>query len=533
MFKICEVKVSLEGKNDNLIIKDTLCKELMIKKEKLTFFKILKRSLDARKKDDIHYKFNLAFDVEKDVQGKIVKNNKVSEYKEEKTLIKKVEKQKVVLVVGSGPSGLFSALTLVESGVKVLLIERGECVENRVKAVDKLLAGKGFSETSNIQFGEGGAGTFSDGKLNTGINSPLIDEVLYTFYENGAPEEILYDSKPHIGTDKLRAVVINIREKIKSIGGKVVFNARFLRYETTSDKIIAIYEHCGKEVRVLVDDIILAVGYSARDTLRSLHEQGVEFRQKAFSVGYRIEHLQEDINKAQYGEKMYANKLLPPADYKLFAHLPNGRTVYTFCMCPGGEVVPAMSENGQIVTNGMSYHARNGKNANSAILVSVNEQDYKSSHALAGMDFQEELEKRAFEIGKGKFICSKVCDFLKGNETTSLERVVPTIKPCYNLGRVDNLLPSELVESIKQGIVLLGKKLRGFDSPDAVLTGIETRSSAPFMIVRKESFETSVKNIYAVGEGAGMAGGIISSAVDGKKIALRIIDKYVEDKKWN
>lgn len=529
MFKICEVKVPLELKDNKERLKQILCAELMLKEEDVTFFKILKRSLDARSKNNIHYKFNFAFDVSSKKEKHIKELKKVSLYNEEKEDIKKVQKQKTALVVGSGPAGLFSALTLLKSGINVILLERGECIEERVKTVDKLLESGVFNKKSNIQFGEGGAGTFSDGKLNTGINSPLIDRVLYTFYENGAPEEILYDAKPHIGTDKLREVVVNMREKIKSLGGKVLFNATFLRFEKKGNKLISYYEVGGGVKSFEVDDIVLALGYSARDTLRTLYETGVEFRQKAFSVGYRIEHLQEDINKAQYGEKMYKSKLLPPADYKLFEHLDNGRTVYTFCMCPGGVVVPAISDNNQIVTNGMSYHSRSGKNANSAVLVSVSESDYGSSHPLAGMEYQERLEKDAFIKGNGNFICSKVGDFLKGKTTTNLERVVPTIKPCYTLGKVDELLPQELSFSIKKALVLFDKKLKGFASDDAVLTGIETRSSAPFMILRNKDLETSIKNVYAVGEGAGMAGGIVSSAVDGMKIALKIIDKYIEE----
>ena len=529
MYRVNEVAVSLEDNLDKENLYNVLANFFHVRKQDIKNFTIVKKSLDARKKSNIHYKYNFDVEFDKNVEKIVVNKFNLQKVEKEIYVTPKIEKQKRVVVVGSGPSGLFAALELVKSNVKVVLLERGECIEDRVKTVEELLKTGKLNKESNIQFGEGGAGTFSDGKLNTGINSPLVNQVLRTFYENGAEENVLYDNKAHIGTDQLRSVVKNIRNNIIKLGGEVKFKTKFVDFKTDKDKVEVIYENCGAQGKIIADDLILALGYSARDTHRVMNKKGLEYMQKPFSVGYRIEHLQEDINKAQYGENY--NKLLPPADYKLFAHLENKRTVYTFCMCPGGEVVPAISGDNQIVTNGMSYHARDGKNANSAILVSVDEKDYKSSDALAGLKFQEQLERNAYKEGNGKFIVSRVEDFMNNKETVKLTKVNPTIKPYYSLGNVYKLLPKELSESIKQGLVILGKKLKGFDDKDAILTGIETRSSAPFMVKRNESLSTSINHVYSVGEGAGMAGGIVSSAVDGLKVARKIIENYLKEEK--
>lgn len=525
MYRVNEVNVSLEEDSAKDFLSVLSCR-FNVEKSKINSYKIKKRSLDARKKSNIHYTYNFDVEFDKSVEQKIAGKFNLSKTKINKTEPVILTKERKVVVVGSGPAGLFSALELVKSNIKVILLERGESIDARVKTVNDLLKAGKLNCESNIQFGEGGAGTFSDGKLNTGINSPLVNDVLETFYLCGADENVLYDSKPHIGTDKLRDVVKNIRNKIIEKGGVVKFSSKFIDFEKVDGKISVKYIENGSEQNIICDDLILALGYSARDTLRHIFSRGVEFDQKAFSVGYRIEHLQEDINKSQYGE--YYSRLLPPADYKLFTHLPNGRTVYTFCMCPGGEVVPAINNEEEIVTNGMSYHSRGGKNANSAILVSVSPEDYKSDHPLAGMEFQENLEKEAYRKSGGNFVVSRLEDFMRNRSTTVLGKVSPTIKPRYCLGNVYNLLPKVLSESIKEGVKELGKKLKGFDDKDALLTGIETRSSAPFLIKRQESMETSVSHIYAIGEGAGMAGGIVSSAVDGVKIARRIICKYKE-----
>ena len=525
MLRVNEVKVSLEQALEK-DLKGVIAKHLLIDAKNIVWYRIKKRALDARKKSNIHYKYNFDVSLSKNIEQKIKEKFNLQEVVNQEETLLKVSQNKTVVVVGSGPAGLFAAYTLSKSNVKVVLLERGENVYDRVKTVEKLLNSGELNSESNIQFGEGGAGTFSDGKLNTGINSPLVEKVLNIFYECGAEQNVTYDAKPHIGTDMLRNVVSNLRNKIIEQGGQVFFKSKFTHFKQCDDKIKVFYVSGEQKKEIIADDLILAVGYSARDTLRDLYGQGIDFAQKPFSVGYRIEHLQEDINKAQYGDGY--SKLLPPADYKLFVHLPNGRTVYTFCMCPGGQVVPAISDSNQIVTNGMSYHARSGKNANSAILVSVDCVDYKSEHPLAGMVYQENLEKQAFEKGQGCFIVSKFGDFEKNKATINLGSVEPTIKPNFKLGNVYSLLPKELSNSIVEGIKLLGKKLKGFDNKDALLTGIETRSSAPFLIKRNIELATNIKHVYAVGEGAGMAGGIVSSAVDGMKIANKIINNYLE-----
>jgi len=525
MIEIREIKIDIKDVENKQKHLEAIANFLNVSQCDILEYKIVKRAIDARNKRNIHYKFNFVCKI-KDASLVGVDSSRYTIIEQGDTCVEeKVNTEVSACVVGSGPSGLFCALSLLNAGVKVVLLERGECIEKRVNTVNKLLENGEFVESSNIQFGEGGAGTFSDGKLNTGIKSPYIKNVLDVFYQNGAKEDILYDSKPHIGTDILQQVVVNMRNQLIKLGATILFQSKFEDFDYLENGKIEVYfSEDAKRNKVIVDHLVLAVGYSARDTLRKMYQKGMSFKQKAFSLGYRIEHLQENINKAQYG--LDASKMLPPADYKLFTHLPSGRTVYTFCMCPGGVVVPSMSAKGEIVTNGMSYNARDGKNANSALLVSVDPIDFGSDNPLAGMDFQEKLEKEAFIKGNGSFICTLVGDFLKGKGSTGLKEVVPSIKPKYNLGDVSQLLPDYLVSDLRCGIIELGKKLKGFDSPSAVLTGIETRSSAPFMIERNQTLQTNFKNVYAIGEGAGMAGGIVSSAVDGIKIAKAIIEQY-------
>lgn len=521
-YRIFEVVVEKEDAFDKKKHLFYASESLGVKSSDIFELTISRRSIDARKKNHIVYKFN--FDVVLKDGIKVRPKCRFQEIETKEHIFEKIQNPGITVVVGSGPSGLFSALWLAKAGEKVFLLERGKQIEEREKDVENLLKNGVFNKNSNIQFGEGGAGTFSDGKLNTGINSPQIKDVLQTFVDNGAPQEILYDAKPHIGTDVLKKVIVSMRKQLQKLGVSVLFESKFVDLKNKGNKIIATYE-TGNQTKVIeCDNLVLALGYSARETFLHLFEIGLKFCQKPFSVGYRIEHKQSAINKAQYGVE--SDKFLPPADYKMFEHLGNGRTVYTFCMCPGGVVVPAQSEEGCICTNGMSYHSRNGENANSAILVSVSEKDYESSHPLAGMFFQQKLEQIAFEKGGGKCVVSTFEDFMNKRSCKKIGKVVPSIGVNGELGNCYELLPESLANSVIEGIKAFGKRIKGFDDPQAVLTGIETRSSAPFMIERTENKMTNIENVYAIGEGAGRAGGIVSSAVDGIVIANSIIQKY-------
>ncbi|MDD4847485.1 MAG: FAD-binding protein [Bacteroidales bacterium] len=428
------------------------------------------------------------------------------------------------LVVGSGPCGLFAALILAKAGLCPVVIERGKKVEERIKEVERLFSQGILNPETNIQFGEGGAGTFSDGKLNTLVNNPKTQFVLEQFVEAGAPSEILYDAKPHIGTDYLRKVVVNLRHHIESLGGEFRFETRLTDLFIENGHLKSVFLN-GKEDASFTD-VILAIGHSARDTFYMLHDRKLTLQQKPFSIGVRIEHPATLINTSQYGTSAEA-KLLPTAKYKMATHLKNGRSVYTFCMCPGGFVVAAASEPNSIVTNGMSFFAQAGKNSNSALLVNVDPTDFGNNHPLAGIEFQRRWERKAFEIGGGGYTApiQLVGDFLKNRPSQRFGKVEPTYQPRVKLCNIADCLPDFVVESLRTGIVEMDKKLHGFALPDALLTAPETRSSAPVRILRDENCETPIKGIYSAGEGAGYAGGIVSSALDGLKVAESLIQK--------
>lgn len=522
MLRISDIKIKL--KEDIIELKKEIIKKLNITEESLISYRIFKESIDARKKNDICFVYTV--DVEVKDEQKVLKKLKHKnitvapdiEYHYVTKGNKNINKRPVI--VGTGPAGLFAGLILAQMGYRPILLERGKAVEERAIDVHKFWDTGKLNFESNVQFGEGGAGTFSDGKLNTLIKDPRSRKILEEFVAAGAPEDILYKNKPHIGTDILRNVVVNIRNNIISLGGEVFFQSKVTDIIIEDEKLkgIIINDSEGLDTDIL----ILAVGHSARDTFQMLYDREVFMIQKAFSIGVRIEHPQELINKSQYGD-IEENKL-GAADYKLSGHFDNGRSAYTFCMCPGGEVVAAASEENRLVTNGMSYHAREQENANSALLVGITPEDFHSNHPLAGIEFQRKWEELAFEAGGGQYRAPAqlVGDFLEGIPSTKLGSVKPSYTPGVKLTDLRKCLPDYVIETIKYALPEFDKKLKGFLHPDAIMTGVETRSSSPVRIQRDDNYESNIKGIYPVGEGAGYAGGIISAAVDGIRIAEQI-----------
>lgn len=513
MIRITDIRLSLDENRDDLFVK---VKDKYNPKN-ISNFQISKKSLDARKKNDIHYVYAVDFCAENEKEL-IEKYKNVRQIENKPYTFPKGGKiDKPVVVAGFGPAGMMCALMLAENGYRVIVTERGKCVEERKKDVEKFFETGVLNPASNVQFGEGGAGTFSDGKLTTGIKDFRIKKVFEEFHAHGAPEEILYLSKPHIGTDNLYHMVAAIREDIIRLGGEVRFSSQITDIKIRDGKVTAAVVNGKDEIET--DNIVLATGHSARDTFEMLKNRGIPMKQKSFSVGARIEHSQKLINDAQYGGE-YDN--LPVADYKLSVKTSGGRGVYTFCMCPGGEVIASASEEGGIVTNGMSSFARSGRNANSALLVSVTPDDFKSDDPLAGMYFQREIEQKAFREAKGtyKAPCQTVGDFL-GNGSSLITE--PTYRPGVTWTPICNVLPDYVTDAMREAIAELDKKLRGFADSGAVLTAPETRSSSPVRILRDDkTLQSEVEGLYPCGEGAGYAGGITSAAVDGIKIAEAI-----------
>ena len=516
----------------NVIIRDDISDDeifnLVIKKHHIKLTDVIdwhisKKSIDARKKDDVHY--NYSIDI------KVKNEHKYSKFSHVKdpifpNFIAKHSFKTPPLIVGSGPAGLFCALTLVEHGIKPIIIEQGKAVEDRIKDIEEFQKNRKLNVNSNVQFGEGGAGTFSDGKLTTGINSPFCKKVLQDFVKFGAPDEILYLSKPHIGTDNLIKIIGNIRKFIISKGGHFLFNTKVIDFEIQNNQIYGVITQNvvdGKVDKISANHVILAIGHSSRDTFKKIYEKGFLIEKKNFSVGVRIEHLQSDINLAQYGN---TTKLkLPPADYKLAYHSPSGRSCYTFCMCPGGVVMASSSEFNTIVTNGMSNFARDNINANSALLVSVTPDDFEDSSPLAGMYFQKDLEERAFVLGGSNYNApiQRVEDFIHNRKSSFFGKVKPSYLPDVTFSNLNEILPDYISDTLKDGILYFDTKLKGFADSDSLLTGLETRSSSPIRILRNEILQSNIRGVYPCGEGAGYAGGIMSASVDGIKCAISLI----------
>ena len=484
-----------------------------------TEYYVAKKALDARKKHDIRFVYTVKANAPKGYTQPENKKVKVTEIQKLETNAGAVTMSTRPVIVGFGPAGMFAGLILARQGLRPLILEKGADVDTRIKDVDAFWKDGRFNPSSNVQFGEGGAGTFSDGKLTTRISDSRCGYVLEEFCRHGAPAEIMYRAKPHVGTDKLRTIVKSIREEIISLGGEVSFNTSLTGIKTVGGKLVSVITDKGD---IPAEILILAPGHSARGLFSMLVEKGVELMPKPFSVGVRIEHLQSDIDKVLYGD-LAGHELLPKGEYQL-SHRQGDRAVYTFCMCPGGVVVPSSSENGGVVTNGMSWFARDGKNANSALVVSVTEKDFAPG-PLGGVAFQQELEQKAYNMGRGFAApVQTVGSFLKDEKGFAFGRVRPSYARGFADGGLTGFFPKPMEDKLKEGINVFGRKLSGFNSSDAVLTGPETRTSSPVKITRDESMQSvSVKGIYPCGEGAGYAGGIVSAAVDGIKAAMAVI----------
>lgn len=507
---------------------DAIFKKHHLFSDEIVRYEIVKSSIDSRKKPNIFVSLNLAVDVKNKAKNKVFKLDDVVVDHEGLCYPKCNFLPKNPVVVGFGPSGMFSALVLAISGLKPIVIEQGKDVDGRQIDVDEFWKNRKLNKFSNVQFGEGGAGTFSDGKLASNVSNEWTKKVINEFVKNGAPEEIFHSNTAHIGSDKLKSVVKNIREKIKSLGGQILFNTKFENFELKNGGITRVFARnvqTGEMVDFETDCLILAVGHSAVDVYEMLHLKNIEMKPKPFAMGVRIEGLQSDIDFAQYGK---FDENLPSANYKLVTHLDSGRSVFTFCMCPGGVVVSSSSESETIVTNGMSNYARDGKNSNSAVLVNVTPDDYDSKDALAGVHFQHKYEKLAFELGGRNYNApaEMVKDFLSGNENVKPEwgRVKPTYLPGVTPADLKKCLPVFVYESLKEALPILNKKLVGFAEDENILIGIESRSSAPVQIVRNENMMTKIEGLFVCGEGAGYAGGITSSGADGIKTAEKAIE---------
>ncbi len=527
MIRIGNIKLSLN--DDESVLKKKISRLLGIEPSRIKSFEIVKKAIDARDKTDVHFVYSVDVSLDGD-EDKVVSRKKRGDI----TIKPKTESFSVPVptlpkrrpvVVGAGPAGLFAALTLAKFGAKPILIERGESVYDRAKSVEAFFRGEKLDAESNVQFGEGGAGAFSDGKLNSGTHDRRRFEVYKTFVQHGAPSEIMYTKNPHLGSDNLPKIVSGIRESIKSLGGEVYFSCKMTNILTREGKVRGIVcETPEGELTFETEDVILAVGHSARDVFSLLLDMGITLSQKPFAMGVRIEHLQSDIDRCQYGN-FAGHTALGAADYKLSNRFSDGRCVYTFCMCPGGSVINASSEEGGVVTNGMSLFARNLRNANSAMLVNVTPEDFGGSSPLAGVEMQRKIEQTAFRLGGGNYCApaQTVEGYLTGRKT-GFGKISPTFLPDVAEADISSLFPDYIAENLKRGISRFPKYIKAFADGEAVLTAPETRSSSPVRIDRDEKLMSpSLSGLYPCGEGAGYAGGILSSAVDGIKVAESVL----------
>ena len=524
---LTELKVKMNYKIGDVLF--AIRKKYDLFAEEINKFEIVKESIDARKKPDVFIKINVAVDVKNYAKKKVQNLNDVfpnhDGFLEENLGLS----CKRPVIVGFGPAGMFAGLYLAKKGLKPIILEQGKDVYERQKDVDEFWNNRVLNEKSNVQFGEGGAGTFSDGKLASNVVNEYTKKVINEFILHGAPDDIYYSHAPHIGSDRLKEVVVNIRKHIENLGGEIRFNTEMLDFKAENNKITAVIasDVISHEKSIIqTETLILAVGHSAINVYKLLKDKNIQLKQKPFAIGVRIEQSQEMINFAQYGQK---NSDLPASNYKLAVHLQNGRSVFTFCNCPGGVVVASSSDKNTIVTNGMSYRARDGKNANSAVLVNVVPEDYDNGDVLDGIAFQQRYERLAFELGGANYNApaEKVKDFLH-KKTTGFDEVMnkvqSTYKPNIRFSDLSRCLPEFAVDSLREALPLLDKRVNGFADGDNLLIGVETRSSAPVQIVRDENLTNGIIGLYSAGEGAGFAGGITSSAGDGVKIAEKVVE---------
>ena len=537
MIRIQQVKAAVGHTREEL--EQRLLRELKLSPEKLLHYEIRKQSIDARKRP-IQYVYTI--DVQVKDEQRVLKhagNPKAVLFESHAYSLPKPGREILnhpPVIIGSGPCGLFCGLMLARAGYCPIVLERGKPAPERKKAVDTFWNTGCLDLRSNVQFGEGGAGTFSDGKLNTLVKDPAGRNrlVLKTFVEAGAPEEILWQNKPHLGTDLLIGIVENIRRQIEALGGQIRFESQMTDIKLKGDRIRSIRtaEYSGgqeESYEMETDVLVLAPGHSARDTYEMLKARGIPMEPKPFAVGVRIEHPQEMINLSQYGTD-YVREL-PAASYKLTRKIAGGRGVYSFCMCPGGYVVNASSETGRLAVNGMSYQRRDGRNANSAMVVTVGPKDFGGADVLSGMEFQRRLEEAAYRAGEGSVPVQLFRDYQKNEVSRSLGEVEPAVKGAWSFGDVRGIFPEELAGALEEGILGCGQLLAGFSREEAVLSGVESRTSAPVRISRNQEMESAVGGLYPCGEGAGYAGGITSAAMDGVKAAEAIISRYAVWKK--